>query len=368
MSSAPAFQISSDILNDIINKSKSYGGSAYEGPYTPTAFLPEGSHVVRIFVDPESNLIRNLIVHQKFGKKFRCPNHLKRIKVDGHENLPECQACKYAEMLDQSQWMSSPGARSVSIIYMKLYETSQPSEYWEAGKVYAIIGNKKLRDAVLGMIESMAKHAREYAASIINPTTPTQKLTLTFTKGAQGAVQLNSIPGSEAPPVELGDWYKPLSQVFIPEEFDEKQYNEYIASYEKYAKENGLPLTDAEAEAARAANPPADDGQPPAQQQAPQSADTPQQPIQQQAPAQQSAPQQAVQQPAVEDKPQPMTLNPAVAQQQATNVGNQVTTTSGQTIILPEAAIQRGCWKKFDSSDSVCFACDVVVQCMAEKG
>lgn len=257
------FEIKFDIesLNSKLNSLKkeetkyrsSYGGEE-EGSRTPIAFLPEGSHKMRMFLDPNGELIRDVRYHKYNNYKFVCPDSYFYGKKE------EGVKCKFCEVHAQmgSNWRHPAARRLINICYAYIASTDKEGEYFKPGKSYAVITNgKKFRDTFIGWVSSLAgTQAQDFIVPYLNPNAPSSITQVDIVKGTQGRVNIGVFPGPPLPAIDLGDWYKPLGEVYVPEGFDEISYNEAMKKLkEDYLDENGdlrkefVEAAEAEAEA-----------------------------------------------------------------------------------------------------------------------
>jgi hypothetical protein len=200
--------------------------------YTPDpsrsaiAYLPDGRHKLRLFVDPNGELIRSFMVHTVNKKRTLCPNYIKEQDLEKYKDLPECEICKLASYAND--WKSGLSRRMNIMVYAHLYDTNSPSDYWQSGNTYALITRPKFRDAFIGFLEGLATDAVDYLTAMLNPSVSGGICNVEQSSGAQGAVHISSIPGVIKGPIELGDWYKPYNEVYISSDFDTASYLECL--------------------------------------------------------------------------------------------------------------------------------------------
>ena len=197
--------------NREMNERRSQNGPAI-------AFLPEGQHKIRWFFDPEGTVYREVMTNRQDKTRFHCPNFLSNRDKD--LKLPECEACARADATDD--WRVR--CRYNCMIYGYLYDTKSSNKYWEPGKPYVILGNSKLRRSIVEMMEALIEEEESLLMSMITPQVPGCVANVNVTRGAQGSVNIQVLPKT-VDPIEIGDWYQPLHQVWIPEGFDQEAYD-----------------------------------------------------------------------------------------------------------------------------------------------
>jgi hypothetical protein len=181
------------------------------------AFLPEGSHKIRWFFDPNGDIYRELMTG-RFGKhRFVCPDFMARR--DKEHEYPTCEADAKADETDN--WRVR--CRYNCMVYGYLHETKQPGEYWKPNQVYVIIGNSRLRKALLEMLEALAEEEEDMLLGMLTPSLKGYYTTTSVSRGAQGNVSIQLLPKA-VDPIELGEWYRPLSEVWIDSAFNVDEY------------------------------------------------------------------------------------------------------------------------------------------------
>jgi len=222
--------------NDLA-QSQNFEGSEF----TPVAFLPKGTHEIKFFFDPTSEIIRYFVMH-KVGK-FRtlCPRFVKGELVPD-----ECLLDFLGSDKGLGKWKEL-GARKQCMIYGKLVDTNNPGEYWQKGKVYAIIGSQRLWKAMtslLGMVDKN-KEAQAYILNMLTPNLNGPVCKVDVIPGSGGAINISNLPGSTDPVfTEPPEWWKPLGEIYVSGSFNPADYKNTvkagIAMFKKEIVEKGF--------------------------------------------------------------------------------------------------------------------------------
>jgi hypothetical protein len=195
-----------------------------EGGRSKVAFLPIGTHKLRIFYDPTGEMYRSVVTH-KIGKIHTlCPDWLRE---QGHSGVPECRICELAREIDD--WKLSPSRRFYTLIYAHLYETNNPSEWWQPNHSYVVVGKNRMKTTINSLLKTFASSSPDYILDMVNPNRSGGITTVEVTGGIQGTVTFTPLPGDTKPPIEVGDWWKPLSDGYIPRDFNLEVYQEVLA-------------------------------------------------------------------------------------------------------------------------------------------
>jgi hypothetical protein len=212
-----------DKLRDIIAKNQKPEREDRSGP--SIAFLPEGVHKIRWFFDPEGELYREAMAGRIGRAKFMCPNFAARTDRVG--TYPECAICKHQNDVEQYKHK----CRYNCMVYGYLYETKSPSEYWQPDNAYVILGNSKLRKALVEMLENLVDDGADMLMGMLTPTVKGYISSTNVTRGTQGGVAIQVLT-KMADPIPLDDWYVPLTQVsYMPGEFDSEVYDAAVTEY-----------------------------------------------------------------------------------------------------------------------------------------
>ncbi len=201
----------------------------YDDRTGPTiGFIPEGRHVIRWFFDPTGKLFREVMIGRVGKKRFVCPDFLAR--TDKITSYPFCEIDRIAK--ERDLWRDK--CRYHCMVYGVLYETKNATEYWKLDNgqptTFVIIGNSYLKRALLEMLENLQDNGMDMLLAMLTPNVRGFFSSVNVTKGQQGNIAIQVLTKS-VDPVVLGDWYVPLSEVYIQNEFDEKSYREAVAEY-----------------------------------------------------------------------------------------------------------------------------------------
>lgn len=371
-------------LTKAINEANAKAGN--KGPreeYTKTSYLPEGQHFVSLFFDPENHVFREVVYHKPEGSKVKChcPNHLNKINSRNPKwaetvqaicpeyaerrltQLPACEICaindeakqididKYGDVKKGKSWKKKLGLNYNHLIYMNLYRTNNAGQYWEPnadkGTPYVVIGTSKLKTSILSLIETLSQTAGNYILKSLNPSIASPPFNISRLEG--GLINISASPEDAKPAIvesveNAPQWWRPLRQVFLSENFSLEDYENVVQHaktiLDKYIEEESgkpnVPPTVTDSVDQKKSS----------------------EPIQLNL-ANASAPST------------PKVVAPVVEEVAAKVSGelgpNQRMSAVGQIVDLPEIAIERNCWSKFDEGDITCVRCPVALECMLSK-
>lgn len=212
-----------DKLRKIIADNQAPDRDQNSGP--SIGFLPVGTHKIRFFFDPTGELYREACAGRMGRTKFMCPNFAARTDRVG--TYPECEICKHQTEMKQFKHK----CRYQTMVYGYLYDTKNANEYWQPNKAYVIMGNSKLRKALVKMLENLVDEGADMLMGMLTPNIKGFYASVTVTKGTQGEVAIQLLP-TTVDPIELDDWYVPLNDVsFMPNEFESEVYEAAVAEY-----------------------------------------------------------------------------------------------------------------------------------------
>lgn len=211
-----------DKVRQIITENQKPAGEERSGP--SLAYLPAGKHSIRWFFDPTGELYRETKIGRVGRSRFLCPDQAARL--DRFGSYPKCAICKDAD--DNDNWRGR--CRYQCMVYGYLYKTDSPSEYWQEGNAYVIMGNSKLRKALVDMLENLVDEGAELLMGMLTPTVQGFRSNTTVTKGTQGSIAIQIMPNS-VDALELDDWYTPLAGVLVSNEFDVETYDAAVKEY-----------------------------------------------------------------------------------------------------------------------------------------
>jgi hypothetical protein len=206
-----------------------------DGP--KVAFLPEGQHKIRFFFDPEGELYREVVGHQVNKRVIHCLDHF--AEQNPNKMYPPCDFCRFAQ--ETNDWRLQQNLRY--LVYGYLHETNRENQYWQAGHAYVMVGTYRMWCAVGKMLKTLAKQeASDYLVMMLNPGLQGPLTSVDVEKGLQGYVSINPVPGRTIPALELGAWYRPLADCWLPQEPDMEEYQHVLAAYCKNNQDGGAPL------------------------------------------------------------------------------------------------------------------------------
>ena len=217
------------------------------------SFLPEGRHTGRFILDPSTprRLHRSVCVHSYNGVVELCPDLL-------HEREGgEYPICRFCELADQGIQPRHLTRRFQTMVYFYLVNTSVENKYWTPGRMYIAIGNTKLRRSLDEMINVMIEDDQDGLYAMLNHDMTGKMCSVTVVKGAQGGVGIQNLKRTTDPLEVDPSWFKPLGQVWVPEEFHEANYQRSVRTVERMLRleEAGNQAEEQDAEATITATP-----------------------------------------------------------------------------------------------------------------
>lgn len=222
------FQVNNDVftldnLRKIIDDNKKPDRELNNGPQI--AFLPEGVHKIRWFFDPTGALFREGMAGKVGRTRFMCPDFAARTDRIG--KYPECAICKHQASINQFK----NKCRYNCMAYGYLYETKNPSEYWQPNNAYVILGNSKLRKALLEMLDNLIDDGADMLMGMLTPTVKGFVSSTSVTRGTQGGVAIQVLT-RQVEPISLDEWFIPLHDVtYMPNSFDPEVYDAAVEEY-----------------------------------------------------------------------------------------------------------------------------------------
>lgn len=177
------------------------------------AFLPEGTHTVRILADAESEIFQYPACFHRLPK-IGDANSTVRVpcadQVASATYLANCPICReltaiddFNKTADPTQKLNLPYGKlyreKLSKIFIYLVSTSAESDYWKPGNFYVVMGNKKMFDAVKAAVMMLVQAAQTSGdQSILNTfdykCDNVEVFNLNVVRGAAGSV--TAIPDS----------------------------------------------------------------------------------------------------------------------------------------------------------------------------
>lgn len=396
-----------DALNSLIeNEDKFNSGKFGNSSKTNISFLKEGNHKIRIIIDPDKQLYRQIVMHNiRFRKegeddqrvKCLCPNHLNMInkrnpkwaetvqsynpewRAQNLKELPECEICKLAESTDN--WRLGISPKYYYMIYMVLYETSNADDYWvpksTTGNLYAVMGNSKTKNTLMEVSKDISTSNPDYILKTLNPELEGGLLTMTVVRGTQGTVNISFVPGKTKPALfhsddslntteerEVKEQWRPLSELYISSEFNYNDYKDAVELTKKVLEADNL-------KSKKKTESPSGT--------VPQSGSTGGNQIGSGDSGNAGSTQKASTTPTetVTTINNPISDNIVTASSSQQNQTTPPQSSSNvitlkkvdgfpddKTITLPENVVKAGCWGSFDTSKPECFTCNVNIDCM----
>jgi hypothetical protein len=182
-------------------------------------------HQIRWFVDPDQALLRHLWLHQAGHAWTLCPAYLKTTHPEG--NYPPCEICALPKTQKDS-WKSE--ARVHFMLYGLVLESTYTDKYWHPGQSYVIVGQSGMRDAFEQMVKSLTDQDQETVANMFDPRVAGCATRVSVNKGARGSVDITLMRDRVVPPIELGPWYKPLTQCWISPVYSPSDYQKVLTA------------------------------------------------------------------------------------------------------------------------------------------
>lgn len=224
---------------------KNSGGGG--GNYLPMAYLQEGKHKMRIFADPAGKLyrmVRNFKL-QDPKKNVMDPRFFKQ--ADGTYKTPDGTVIEQ-EMIDRiwdltrdMPWQNV--SRTSCLVYIYLISSTNASDdWWKPGTLYLCVANGKFEEAYLSQISQLSANEQVagHIASMINPTVEGWGWDVTVVKGSQGSVSMTPTLMVNHPAVEIDDSYRPLSEVYVRDEYNPADIQRLVTQLEEARIELGL--------------------------------------------------------------------------------------------------------------------------------
>jgi len=223
------------VVKDILKKARDQKEkSSNKRNFGPrTAFLPEGRHKIRWVLDPNETMYREVKTFRVDKERSMDPTFW-RSGVDPKGNeIPDTPIYEYIGELDN--WRVNP--RFEVLIYGYLYDTDSKSDFWEPGNFYLIVGNSKMRDAVLSFMQDLVEDSPDYLMSSINHNLAGNPTSVTVIKGQGGSVTVSPTMSSPEDPIKIDDTFKPLEESYVANEYEHEKHMKVLAHYEALVEE-----------------------------------------------------------------------------------------------------------------------------------
>lgn len=392
-------------FNKIVSDaSAKIGNKINKNDYTKTSYLPEGIHTLTFFFDPDKEIFRDVAFHKPNGSKIKChcPNKLNKLnernpkwkefvqslkpewKDQNLSALPACEICsinadaqqldidKYGDVKKGKSWKEKLGIDYKTLMYVNLYETTNPGEYWKPdavkGTPYAVIGTSKLKASFVKMLETYSKNerARSEIIASLNPSIPTPPCEVHSTRGVTGSTVIQRPPADEKAAIiesaaNLPAWWRPLTKVFLSETFVLEDYEMNVKAaqdilakmQEEYSDQPNVPPAPVEKKSTSPLQINGKGGQEDSFLASKGSAT-----------AEVDEPVYTRNQ--VED-PKPLTHVEEVAQTKGILADNQRLTKMDNVVTLPDFAVERNCWSNYQPLDALCMKCPAALECSFEQ-
>lgn len=196
-------------ITKLINQSKQTikeadeAQSKFSNSAVKIAFLPEGTHTVRIIPDENLEFFTEVAVHKPDGKYIRCN---RQRWDDPVELCPICQAVEKANENEIPLNFNTP-RQVLRKMYMYLIDSTAKSEYWTPGTLYCVIVNKRVTTAftnVLKMFDNIEDPTiKQKAFEGFDPSKPCNPIVITFTKGSAGSCSMNINSYTTTQPIDI---------------------------------------------------------------------------------------------------------------------------------------------------------------------
>lgn len=223
-------------VQSILNKAKEQkAASASKGSNGPRiAFLPEGRHKIRFFLDPSEQMYREVRTYKTEKGRVMDPNFWRQAGVD--PKGVEIPDNNMYDILDElGNWRLNP--RFEVIAYGHLYNTDSKSDYWEPGNTYLIVGNGKMRDALLSFMQDLVEDSPEYLMSSINHNLAGNASNVTVVKGQQGSVTITPTMSNPEDPISIEGELKPLTESYVADFYEPEKWKLVVEEYTKLLEE-----------------------------------------------------------------------------------------------------------------------------------
>ena len=180
------------------------------------AFPEQGIHSMQFFIDPESEILRRVVVHAKKSDRVLCP------KV-----LDETQRCLICDAATETKnWRYR--ARTQALVHARLLETTAPTDYWQEGKSYALVGNNLFYRAFIKFLENIEA---EGWRTFLDPTVRSPYVQMRISKSSVNISPLDIVTDK---PVFAGDKppesWQPLNTLWVKSSFDRSDYRMLLKS------------------------------------------------------------------------------------------------------------------------------------------
>lgn len=214
------------ILNRIKSRQQNNGkGTKFVANRYGQAFLPPGKSTIRLFVDPNEEIYREIraFVIPKRGQVMD-PSFYRKDQLDGHDVSAIVKEIR--DILDEvNNWRLNP--RYSVLIYGHVVKTENPSDYFKPGNTYVISANGRFRTAFDTTFEGVSENP-EYLMNAINPHLTGHPMNIDLVKGAQGSASVNPSMGKPVEVTDLDDRYVPLADYAVPDKYDPERTEELL--------------------------------------------------------------------------------------------------------------------------------------------
>ena len=223
---------------EMLTKSLADYEQASAGPVDTSnaVFLPDGIHKGRFIIDKSGKEFFTMFnTYGFFNAGIRDPKECDDVPEDFVNVLQPL----YWDYLRHAQKWSRNRSTTV-LCYFYLVDTNKPSEKWQPGNLYCIIGKKKFGDAITAFFSNIVKDAPELAIPMLNPDLETDMVSLSVTSGRDGGISISvAYPPKKASAVDLSTAnYTDLQHAYIAPGFDKEKYNRLVVKYLNEIQEN----------------------------------------------------------------------------------------------------------------------------------
>lgn len=250
MSNDIGFNLSGLDIDALIEQSKKQSTSRTGS----VAWMPEGTHEMRVILDKDKNLLREVRVHNIDGLRVPCNKHLTAngIKDENGHELPKCELCELSYSGDL--WKNKP--TSHYLYYVHVYSTSvsgDAAKYFKAGETYVLIANSKFKKGFSDFIEKISAKDKKFLLESINPYSEGKAFEVTVKRGTDGSVNISHCFDPKPMPVvpKLETSWGSLETAWMPNVYDAQKYEEAVlkmreifATHMKYVVDNPTSFAD----------------------------------------------------------------------------------------------------------------------------
>lgn len=211
--------------------------------FVEATFIPDGTHKVRIFTDPNGELYRTVVTNGYFGKGIQAPSTCEDLPEnfngDEFERLKE-------ELRDYGVYKY--GDKYNFLIYMQVLETDKPDDTWKPGAVLVAVCKRRVETGITDMIVNLAEESADVLENMINPMVKGNPITITQVSGMNGSFSCTPSFRAADPVPLTPDNYQPLSHAYIRDGWNAEKFNNLVKAMKEardeaieWRRQRGLP-------------------------------------------------------------------------------------------------------------------------------